>query len=268
MPEMPEMETYKRLLSTKINNLPITDVVINREKSINVPTVTFRNELIGRKVVNIRRRAKYLIFDLDSGDSLLLHLMLGGWMYIGGEDDTPDRTKQIILTFNSKQLQFIGLRLGFLHLLKKEALNKKLENLGPELNEVSLERWVSLLQTRRGKIKTTLINQEVVAGIGNLYSDEICYEAKVHPEQTSLTVEQLSNLYHAMLNVMKEAIQYGGYMDNPLYKEDNLVGSFYERRKVYDREGEKCKRCNSIIQKIKISSRKSYICPHCQIVSA
>ena len=121
MPEMPEMETYKRLLSTKINNLPITDVVINREKSINVPTVTFRNELIGRKVVNIRRRAKYLIFDLDSGDSLLLHLMLGGWMYIGGEDDTPDRTKQIILTFNSKQLQFIGLRLGFLHQLKKEA---------------------------------------------------------------------------------------------------------------------------------------------------
>lgn len=173
MPELPEMETYKTLLEQLILDKTITGVVINREKSINVPVDHFTRQVLDQKIEIMDRRAKHLIFHLQNGSCLLLHLMLGGWLFYGKKEDQPDRTVQVQLSFGVHNLYCIGLRLGYLHLLTPEMVKQKLQNIGPEpLNpSFSLDAFEAIMKNRRGSLKTALMNQEVIAGIGNRYSD-------------------------------------------------------------------------------------------------
>ncbi|MBN8202343.1 MULTISPECIES: Fpg/Nei family DNA glycosylase [Bacillaceae] len=268
MPELPEMETYKRLLTEQLARKVITDVEVNREKSINVPPVQFKSQLINTQISEIHRRAKHLIFKLSSGKNLLLHLMLGGWMYIGNETDNPDRTKQIIISFGDKKLYFIGLRLGYLHLLTDTELEKELSDLGPEPLDQTLgfPAFRELIGSRRGMLKTTFINQQFLSGIGNCYSDEICFEAGLLPMRKAdeLDEEEIKILFQSMKGVLTRAIQFGGYMEVPLFKGDAKTGGYNKQCRVYDREAEPCLRCGSPIVKEEISSRKTFFCANCQ----
>ncbi len=266
MPELPEMETYKTSLESLIGGLKITDVEIGREKSINVPVHRFTMQISNQTITSINRRAKYLIFQLQDGSCLLLHLMLGGWMFFGKEEDKPNRTIQVKLSFGEQHLYFIGLRLGYLHLLSLEEVKEEFEKLGPEVLDpgFTLDIFHQLMQKRKGAIKTTLINQGVLAGIGNGYSDEILWHAEIRPDKkiNDLDYQQLTRLYHSIQFILKKGIEQGGYMENPLYKGDGKTGGyqFY----VYDREGEECSRCKASIIEDEISSRKTYFCPNCQ----
>ncbi|RSK27264.1 Fpg/Nei family DNA glycosylase [Bacillus sp. HMF5848] len=269
MPELPEMETYKRLLTEKIVNIPIKDVIIQREKSINTDVRIIKDALIGGEIKSIERRAKHLVFRLRNKQSLLLHLMLGGWMYIGNEHDSPNRTKQITIIFNNGlQLFFIGLRLGYLHLLTDEQLGHELQNLGPEPLDSSfnIQLFSDIFNNKRGMLKTTLVNQEVISGIGNCYSDEIAYVAEVNPKKkiNQFNDIELNKLFNSIKSTLNRAIDLGGYMENPLYINDQLTGGYNEHCYVYDREGKACFRCSDIIQKEIISSRKVFFCPTCQ----
>lgn len=268
MPELPEMETYKKLLNKKLTGKTIIDVEINREKSINISSSEFVQEVKGKQIVGIERRAKHLIFKLNSGKNLLLHLMLGGWMYIGSDNDNPNRTKQVILSFEDMKLYFIGLRLGYLHLLDDENLQKELSDLGPEPLDQSFtfESFQENFQSKRGKLKMVLINQKIISGIGNCYSDEICFRAKIKPTVTvnSLEKDGLFSVYNSIHTVLQNAISHGGYMDNPLFLEDTLTGGYNDHYLVYDREGEKCRRCGGTVVKIEVTSRKCFYCPDCQ----
>lgn len=268
MPELPEMETYRSLLSERIVGKTITGIEVNREKSINVSPNQFIQELQGNTITLINRRAKHLIFQLNSGKSLVLHLMLGGWMYLGNDEDNPDRTKQIILSFGTEKLYFIGLRLGFLHLHKKDELSNVFHDLGPEPLDSSFtfETFQEVFMEKRGMIKTTLVNQEVIAGIGNCYSDEICFEAMIKPIRKfdELGSTEFQSLFNGMKTVFHRAIEAGGYMDHPLFKNDQKTGGYGEVCRVYDREGESCLRCQTVIIKETISSRKTFYCPNCQ----
>ena len=269
MPELPEMETYKRLLNQQFAGRFISNIEINREKSINVTSFVFVQELKEKQILKIDRRAKHLIFRLNSGKSLLLHLMLGGWMYIGNEKDNPDRTKQVILSFGDLNLYFIGLRLGYLHLLDDQALQQDLADLGPEPLEAyfTFPVFQKLLRNKKGKLKTTLLNQQYISGIGNCYSDEICFEAKIRPTVTvnSLNDENILVIYNSIRTVLQNAISLGGYMDNPIFLGDQHTGGYNKHTLVYDREGEKCKRCGGTIIKMELSSRKCFYCPDCQV---
>ncbi|SOB99125.1 DNA-(apurinic or apyrimidinic site) lyase [Ureibacillus xyleni] len=266
MPELPEMETYKTLLGTLIGEKKISNVEIGREKSINVSVDRFTNQVVNQTIESISRRAKYLIFKLQDGSCLLLHLMLGGWMYFGKEEDKPNRTIQVKLSFGEQHLFFIGLRLGYLHLLSAQEIEKEFKKLGPEVLEppFTVDAFQQLMQKRKGTIKTTLINQEVLAGIGNAYSDEVLWHAEIRPDKkiNDLDHQQLTRLYHSIQFILNKGIEQGGYMENPLYQGDGKTGGyqFY----VYDREGEECSRCNTSIIKSEISSRKTYFCPNCQ----
>jgi formamidopyrimidine-DNA glycosylase len=266
MPELPEMETYKTLLGSLIGGQKISEVEIGREKSINVPVDVFTMQVSNQAIKTITRRAKYLVFQLQNGKCLLLHLMLGGWMFFGREEDKPDRTIQVKLSFGDQHLYFIGLRLGYLHLLSPEEVEEEFKKLGPEVlgPDFTMDAFHQLMHKRRGAIKTTLINQEVLAGIGNGYSDEILWHAEIRPDQkiNELDDQQLSRLYYSIEFILKRGIQQGGYMENPLYKGDGKTGGyqFY----VYDREGQGCSRCNASIVKSEISSRKTFFCPNCQ----
>ncbi|RXT07798.1 bifunctional DNA-formamidopyrimidine glycosylase/DNA-(apurinic or apyrimidinic site) lyase [Ammoniphilus sp. CFH 90114] len=269
MPELPEMETYRKLLTEQLQGATITRVQIEREKSVNVAKDSFIRTVEGSRILSVTRRAKHLLFQLDNGFVLLLHLMLGGWMYLGNETDKPERTFQVILSFGDRSLYFIGLRLGYLHLLSPAEVEERLKPLGPEplspmLSESSFQ---ARLKGKKGRLKTTLVDQKWIAGIGNCYSDEISYQAGLLPHRSmnELQGEEIRRLYLAIQSVLQEAIGYGGYMEHPLFLEDRLTGGYNDQCKVYDREGEPCLRCSHGIVKEELSSRKTFYCPNCQV---
>ena len=269
MPELPEMENYRRKLSDRILNIPISKVIVNREKSINVHPDEFQATLIGAKVIFVERRGKHLIFHLNDGRRLLLHLMLGGLLYMAkGEDERPSRSTQIEISFGDRILCFIGLRLGYLHLLTAKETEKALRDLGPELMDrrMTKERFVQLLGTRRGALKSLLVNQHAVAGIGNCYADEIAFDAGIHPSTKvqHLPETSLGRLYDSAVKVLEEATEGGGYMKMPFSTDDRLTGGYDDQCKVYDREGEACVRCGTAIARIEQSGRKAFYCPSCQ----
>lgn len=268
MPELPEMENYRILLSTLITNQTITGVEVNRGKSINTSIEVFKNELLNHQIIKIERRAKHLLFHLDSGKVLLLHLMLGGWIFYGTEGQKPDRTVQVQLSFGDKHLYLIGLRLGYLHLLTQEEIEDRLQKLGPEPLEPSFTYtdFIQMLAKKGSILKVALTDQGFISGIGNCYSDEICFSAELLPTRKAkdINVLEAESLYNSIESVLTEAINYGGYMESPLYEGDGKTGGFDSKCRVYDRENEPCVRCGNPITKEIISSKKTFYCKVCQ----
>jgi formamidopyrimidine-DNA glycosylase len=269
MPEWPEMENYRRLLSPRVSGQKIDRVVVNRPKTINEPEDHFRNELLGHRILFVERRGKQLLFHLDDGNRLILHLMLGGWLAYGSEGPKEDSHFQVILGFeDGDNLYFGGLRLGYLHRLSAKTVNEQLKDLGPDPFDPRLtsEVFRKRLSARRGKLKPAMTDQRLVSGIGNCYADEICFDAQIHPETPipSLNAETSEQLYHSMRQVLEEAVAGGGYMDHPLTPDDTFTGGFDDQCRVYDREGEPCVRCGTPIEKGETAGRKMFFCPHCQ----
>jgi formamidopyrimidine-DNA glycosylase len=195
--------------------------------------------------------------------------MLGGWLAYGEEGPKEDSEFQVIIGLDDgNNLYFGGLRLGYLHRLTAKAVNEELKHLGPDPMDPRLtpEAFKKRLKTRRGKLKSALTDQKLVSGIGNCYSDEICFDAEIHPETPvpSLNEEACDRLYASMRKVLAEAAAGGGYMERPLSPDDDLTGGFDEKCRVYDREGEPCDRCGTPIEKGESSGRKMFYCPHCQ----
>ncbi|WAH36933.1 DNA-formamidopyrimidine glycosylase family protein [Alicyclobacillus dauci] len=176
MPELPEMETYRSLLLQTVVNQRVTVAHVQREKSINVPVTEFKRRVEGRRIGNITRRGKHILFWLDSQDILLLHLMLGGWMYYGTMADKPDHDSQVDLTLeNDHTLFFLGLRLGYLHVIDMPSLTERLRDMGPEPLDPAFtaDDLRTALTHKRGSLKSALTDQHCISGIGNRYSDEI-----------------------------------------------------------------------------------------------
>ncbi|MCR8631875.1 Fpg/Nei family DNA glycosylase [Paenibacillus radicis (ex Xue et al. 2023)] len=268
MPELPEMENYRLLLNPRITGIPISAVEVGREKSINTSVEFFQQQLIGASIYTIERRAKHLLFHLNTTKVLVLHLMLGGMMYYGSGDDRPERTVQITISWGNRHLFFIGLRLGYLHLYDVLDVERLLLKLGPEPlePEFSFNDFALLLQRNRGTLKSTLVDQSVISGIGNCYSDEICFEAGLLPSRRcqQLHQEELERLFLSMLHVLQTAAHQGGYMEMPLFSGDHLTGGYDSQCKVYDREGEPCVRCGRPLVRQDVSSKKSFCCLNCQ----
>lgn len=269
MPELPEMEHYRRALAPLIVGKPITGAEVEREKTINVPVTTFIQTVQGSRIERIGRLAKHLLFPLASGHALHLHLMLGGSMFYGTPEQKRDRSAQVTLQFaDGRLLYFHGLRLGYLHLIDQRELAEIAAKLGPDPFDPQLtpERFRSRLRSKRGTLKTTLVDQAVVSGIGNCYSDEICFAAGLLPTRrtTQLTEPESAALFTAMRSVLDDATRGGGYMDMPLFEGDMLTGAFDSRCAVYDRKDEPCVRCGAPIRFEEVSSRKCFYCEGCQ----
>lgn len=268
MPEWPEMDNYRRLLMDRIGGTRIVGVEINRPQSINVDPAQFERETAGAAVWYIEQRGKYLTFHLDNGKRLLLHLMVGGFLYFGTDDDRPDRTVQISLRFPHGSLYFIGLRLGYLHLLTVKETIDRLAGLGPDPLDPRLDAagFVARFSGKRGMLKPALTDQKTVAGIGNCYADEMLHAAGIHPSAAvpSLRDEDWLRLHGAMRTVLEQAAAHGGYMDVPLFAGDDTTGGSARLLQVYDREGERCGRCGGTVAKMELSGRKTFFCPSCQ----
>ncbi|WP_127491271.1 DNA-formamidopyrimidine glycosylase [Paenibacillus glycanilyticus] len=268
MPELPEMEHYRLRLSELIIGSPITGTEVTRDKSININAGQFEAELVGRTIWFVERRGKHLLFHLDNGKRLVLHLMLGGTLFFGSDEERPDRTVQVTIRFATGNLYFIGLRLGYLHFMSVKEADAKLSELGPDPfdKRLTLERFKARFDKKRGALKTALVDQHVLSGIGNCYADEIAFAAKIRPDAKipSLTDETWDRVYNSMHIVLKEAISKGGYMEQPLTAGDTITGGFNDHCQVYDRGGEPCFVCGTAIEQFEISSRKAFVCPVCQ----
>jgi len=268
MPEIPEMETYKKHLQQLITGKVITSVQVNREKSINFPPFEFRRQLEGHSVAGVSRYGKALFFLLDSGQLLFLHLMLGGKLFWGTKEQAPDRSKQVILTFEDSSLFFIGLRLGHLNLITADEQQNYIAGLGPDAlsGGMTADTFIKQLKGKRSAVKTVLTDQKFMAGIGNRYSDEICFAAKCNPRKRANEIHDKMGkvLFASIRSVLNEAIRFGGYMDLPLYKGDRLTGGYSNKMNVHGRENEACPRCGRVIEMVKIASKKTYFCPQCQ----
>ncbi|KJS19726.1 MAG: hypothetical protein VR72_17390 [Clostridiaceae bacterium BRH_c20a] len=269
MPEIPEMEVYKNQLSKTVIHKKVTGVIINRERAINVEPAVFSELGNDQLIVYVSRRAKHLIVTLGNGYYLVGHLMLGGRIYLAEPGEKLKTQGSVILEFSGgEKLYFINLRLGWLHVMNEEEMDRQFAKLGPEpLSEFFTLEWLSdNLSQKRGTIKPLLTEQGFIAGIGNCYSDEILFGAGLRPDRKAneINPKESKQLFSAIPTVLRDAIANGGYMEKPFRLHDKLTGGHNEHLKVYDREGQPCSRCPGIIVLTTLSGKKSFFCPSCQ----
>ncbi len=271
MPEIPEIETYLHHLRLTAVGQMIQAVVVNRPATINYPPEEFNQRLVGERIVGTERRAKVMLLPLTSGLYLACHLMLDGHLYWGAIGNPQEEKAQVIFHYpDGHSLSWRGLHWGYLHLLTPPELHERYATLGLEpldSEDFTWERFRHVLAGRRGALKALLINQELIAGIGGSYSDEICFAAGLMPNRSAATLsdEELRRLYQAIPTVLRRAIAHGGYQEKPYSDDDQLTGGENHHSLVSYRQGESCpNHCGGTVEETRVAGRKSFYCPSCQ----
>jgi len=288
MPELPEVETTVRGLNQKVLNRAFLDLWTDAEKLFKKPKGinNFKKEIKGKKIIKVWRRAKNVIFELSDGYSLLIHqkmtghLLIGKWALKdniwrpvdkGSLNDPYNRFVHIIFFFDDKSMMALSdlRKFAKVELWNTDELLKELVNLGPEPLEKSFtfNKFKDVLKNKKGKIKTILMKPEIIAGIGNIYSDEALWWAKINPlkDVSKLNNTELKNLYVSIIKVLKSGVKLGGESFSDYRKPDGTKGDFDDERKAYKRAGERCLRCKeTFIKRIKIGGRSASFCPYCQ----
>ena len=249
----------------------------------------FKKEIKGRKIQKIWRRGKNIFFDLSGGKTLLVHqkltghLLFGRWKKRGekwkaidkgplAEDPMNKFLHLIFLLDDGNMLALSDLRkFAKIELWDKKGLEESeyLKALGEEplANKLTFKKFKEALRKKRGKIKQVLMDQSVIAGIGNIYSDEILWTAKIHPTKNTADLKEkdLKRIYSAMRKILKKAVELRGESFSDFRDLEGKKGFFDEYRKVYRRKGQKCGRCGAVIERIKLGGRSAHFCPKCQI---
>jgi len=290
MPELPEVETIVRDLNKKITGREIRDVWTDFPKNIKSPKdpAEFKEKIKNKKIKKVWRRGKNIVFDLSGGLTLLVHqkltghFLVGKWKLENGKwqpiikgalDESVNKFIHLIFWLdNGKMLGLSDLR-KFAKIILVETKNlselEDLNKLGPEPLEKSFtfEKFKEIIQETRGKIKQVLMDQGVIAGIGNIYSDEILWEAKIHPfrEIKTLNNEELKRIYEGMKKILNKAIKLRGDSMSDYRLITGEKGGYQEIQKVYRRERKPCPRKDGgIIKRVKIGGRSAHFCPICQ----
>jgi formamidopyrimidine-DNA glycosylase len=273
MPELPEVETVKRTLEARVKSKRIIGVQIIYGGIIEgIEPWLFQDKVVNRTIEKLERRGKYLLFHLSGEYLLIIHLrMTGQLLYV--QPDAP-KSKHLHLIFfldDGRELRYVDMRkFGKIYLIPCASVSnlKGLSSLGvdPLSKEFSLKKFASLLEGRTGKIKTILLDQKLIAGIGNIYADEILFDAGLHPERTggSLTEEERGRLYQSIRQILAKGIAHRGTSIRNYVDGDGRNGSFQKLLRVYGKEGEPCPLCGCIVSRRKVGGRSSYFCPACQ----
>jgi formamidopyrimidine-DNA glycosylase len=277
MPELPEVETIKNQLEKLIMGKKIEKVEVGLPKMVKLPLDKFRKIVVGAKIVGVRRRAKILIFELSNGWSILTHLKLSGRLIFRKKGETlkSEDTKwnHLIYYFNDGSRLFHNdlRQFGYIKLIETDRLVDffKREKLGPEplKKDFTFKKFLDILKQRqKSKIKPFLMDQKNIAGIGNIYSDEVLFLAGVYPLRkiNTLKEKEIRKIFEAIRKILNEAIKLRGTSADTYLDAKGEEGKYLSHLKVYGREGEKCKRCGGIIKRIKIGNRSSYFCAICQ----
>lgn len=271
MPELPEVETVKNTLKDFLLGKKIKDIIINYDKIIKYDNKDFKNTLINQTFMDIDRYGKYLIFKLEK-NSLVSHLRMEGKYFI--RKNLADITKHdhIIFTLeNDIYLTYHDVRkFGTMELTKKgeEFFLKSLSKLGPEINDpnINIRNIYQKIKTSTRPIKAILLDQTIVAGLGNIYVDETLFLAKIHPNKQAKTIsfKQLKIIINSAQEMINKAIKLGGTTIRSYQSSLGVDGRFQNELNVHTLAGKQCKSCNTLIKKIKVAGRGTYICPNCQ----
>lgn len=271
MPELPEVETIVRSLAPRITDKEIRDVEISYPPIIGYPdSETFRAELVGRKIQQVKRRGKYIVIQVTGGELLITHLRMSGKLFYTQKDLSVDKHTHVIITFtDDSQLRFVEVRkFGRMFLLSQDDLTKAggFVTLGPEPLELTEEIFLKKMEDQRTKIKPLILKQEFIAGIGNIYADEALFLSRIHPERgaDTLTLDEKKQLFTSIQEVLLRGIENRGTTRRDYVDSLGETGQNQNYLNVYGREGEACKICGSFILRIKVGGRSSHHCPHCQ----
>ncbi|MBP2643157.1 MAG: mutM [Firmicutes bacterium] len=273
MPEMPEVEIIRRTLADKIIGQKITSVEMLLSRLIKWPSAhEFQAMVTNKTVQSIERRGKYLLFNLDNGLVMVVHLRMTGRIYYIPVSLSNDRFIRIIfhLSDGGALLYADNRTLGTLYVMTPEELWRinGLATLGPEplSPAFTLSYLEQVLKTRKGKIKSLLLNQQIIGGLGNIYVDESLALAGLHPERiaSSFTHEEVSRLYDAINQVIEQGIEHGGTTFRDYRDGEGKSGTHQHHLTVYGRNKQPCKSCGTLITKTEVAGRGTHYCPHCQ----
>jgi len=288
VPELPEVETVRRGLQPVMEGRRFTSVQ-TRRGDLRVPFPNdFAARLTGRRVVKLRRRAKYILGDLDSGETLVIHLGMSGRMLVHTEStrkklgnygrhngaimSDADKHDHVVMetdapariVFNDQR------RFGLMLLVETAELDEHklfkglgIEPLGDAFHAAFLTK---ALKGKKTPIKSALLDQRVIAGLGNIYVCEALFRARVSPKRQAIKVrpDQIALLAPAIKSILREALKAGGSSLRDHKRTDGEIGMFQHRFKVYDREGEPCPACKTKIKRLVQAGRSSFYCPNCQ----
>ena len=273
MPELPEVETVKETLKRQVLNKRIVNVKIYYSNIIEYPNVEeFKKSIVNQKINDIQRRGKWIIFCLDDY-YLLSHLRMEGKYFIRNTSDDVQKHEHVSFVFDDNtELRYQDTRkFGRMHLISKNELYSR-----KPLNELGLEPWDDNLtsdylkekyKNKKLPIKTVILDQSVIVGIGNIYADEVLFLSKINPLKKSnlLNDQELTNIINNTKIILEKAIEAGGTTIRSYTSSEGVHGRFQHSLLVHNHEGEKCPICNNEIIKIRVGGRGTCYCPNCQI---
>ena len=292
MPELPEVETIARGLANRVTGDVIESIWLGSKPELLKSSASeIANTLESKRIVDVRRVGKHIVFDLENGRresspvkrksrqkssnpsgggarstpapaQWIVHLGMTGRMLVSNPDQVIEKHTHAVAKLTSgRELRFVDpRRFGRL------SVAHGFEAPGAEPLEIELDRFVELFRGRKTPIKSALLNQKLLRGVGNIYADESLFRAGIRPRRraASLTRNELSRLYSAIQEVLKEAIALGGSSVSDYVDADGEEGFFQLQHRVYGREGEPCLVCKTPIKRIVIAGRSSHYCPKCQ----
>lgn len=276
MPELPEVQTI-------VNDLQIIagDSFIGFSTNFNkaIKSDNFEKEIVGQKIKNIKRNGKNIVLELDNRIFLLIHLKMTGKLILShlssviGHQEIEATNKHIHHVFYLKKngsIEFHDIRkFATLEIVDAKKLFEisKIKGIDPLSENFTLKKFIEILENRKNRnIKSILMDQSIISGIGNIYASEIPFDAKISPLRKigSLNKNEISALHKSIIKILKKAIRLRGTSFSDYRDAKGLKGSFQDHLKVYKKAGKKCLKCDTIIQKVVIEQRSTFFCPTCQ----
>lgn len=288
MPELPEVEVVKRGLAKFLPGKTIRDVWYDWDKSFPNAPADVENFLLGAKIVNVRRRAKVLIIELNTKYSLIVHLkMTGQLVYVSDQSrfgaghpsdsligQLPDASTRVILDLGKGEAKLFfndQRKFGWMRLVPTAEIPAIdfFKRLGPEplAADFTYEAFAGRINKRpKSSIKAVLLDQTIIAGVGNIYADEALFAARIHPAAKvgAIPPAALRRLFVELIAVLKLSIEKGGSTDRNYVNAEGKKGSYTSFAKVFRRDGQPCPRCGTILVKTRVAGRGTHVCPICQ----
>ncbi len=276
MPELPEVETIRRSLLPLLKGKKIKSAVLTHSKLLkNAEPGEFSSQLYGKTFQDIIRRGKYLMFYFEDQLRLLVHLRMTGQLRLEGSEIELKKHNHFVIDLDDgQQLRFVDTRkFGMLYIGSEESVSTQSgwHKLGPEplSDKFSLEDFAAILQKRpKRRIKALLLDQHLIAGLGNIYVDEGLFRAGIHPQSLAGNIPppKQHDLYQAIRAVLADGIEHRGTTLNDYVDGFGQTGSFQFQLQVYGRAGQPCRECESTVQRIKVAGRSTHVCEACQVM--
>ncbi|HEX7474982.1 MAG TPA: bifunctional DNA-formamidopyrimidine glycosylase/DNA-(apurinic or apyrimidinic site) lyase [Dehalococcoidales bacterium] len=273
MPELPEVETTINDLKPDVEGRTIAEVEIPDDHAIATPSAgKFKKELAGQKIISLSRRGKHLLFKLDNGRFLIVHLRMTGSLLIKKATDEPEKFVRVIIRLTGGNAIHFRDPRRFGRMWLVDDPNNIVGNLGPEPLEADFTPAVlaSILKGRKTPIKSTLLDQKLIAGIGNMYADEALYHARIHPllPAGNLKKAEIDRLFEAIQFVLRQGIREKGASTETYIRPGGIKGEAHLQFRVAHQKGKTCPVCGGPIERIVVGQRGTFYCPRCQKLPA